>query len=109
MISILTLTFYYLILPFLLAAILLRLLKKYGAKPTEPAIIELYDKQPLEKKWFRAARRDSSGLRLLGDSETQGEAVENAYRAKEAATKVGEKAEFLVLNDKAEILEQVDS
>lgn len=109
MASILMLTFYYLVLPFLLAGLLLRLLRRYAPKLDDAAILELYGKHPLEKKWFRAVRRDARGLRLLGDSETHGEAVENAYRAKEAAVAAGEKAEFIVLNDRAEILEEVDS
>jgi hypothetical protein len=109
MLSFFTLIFYYLVLPFLLAGLLLRLIKKYGARAADPDVTELYRRHPIERKWFRAARRDGKGLHLLGDCETQGEAVEGAYRGKEAAVKAGEKAAFLVLNDKAEVLEQVES
>jgi hypothetical protein len=45
----------------------------------------------------------------LGDYEKQMEAVEAAYGGKEKAQAAGEKAEFLVFNDKAELLEQIDS
>lgn len=109
MISILMMAFYYIVLPFCLAALLLKLLRRYGARPLAPDIAELCAKSPIQKKSFRALRRDGQGLALLGDFETQPEAVEAAYRGKEAALRSGAKASFLVLNDKAETLEQIDA
>lgn len=97
---------FYLVVPFALGAWVIKLIRKHGASTVDPALAALAARQPLEKRWFRAVRRDPRGLVLLGDFETQAEAVEAAYRAKE---KAAEKASFLVVNDKAEVLEQVDS
>jgi len=105
----LTLILYYLVIPFLLSGAVLKLIKKYGKVAPDPALASLYSKEPLAKKWFRAARRDSHGTSLLGDSETHGEAVDRIYAARGRAQVLGEKAAFVVLNDKAEILEEVNS
>jgi hypothetical protein len=75
----------------------------------KPDVAALFDRSPIEPKYFRAARRDARGLEPLGDFEKQMEAVDAAYAAKEKAQAAGEKAEFLVFNDKAELLEQIDS
>jgi hypothetical protein len=99
---------YYLVLPFLAAWLVLRFLKKYAPHDIPEDIARLCAEKPIEKKFFRAVRRDHKGLRHLGDFETQPEAVECVYRAKEGAGKA-EKAAFLVLNDKGEVLEEVDA
>ncbi|MBI4061648.1 MAG: hypothetical protein HY403_09475 [Elusimicrobia bacterium] len=102
--------FYWIVLPFFFAWLLVRWLNKRSPRVPSPEVSALYAERPIEPKWFRAARRDHGGLlRWLGDYEKQPEAVDAAYAAKEAAAAAGEKASFLVLNDKAEILEQVDS
>ena len=103
------LPFYYLVLPFLLAGLLIRWLKKNAASLISEDVRRLYGEKPIEKKWFRALRRDHKGLRHLGDYEKQPEAVESAYQGRKDAAAAGEKASFLVLNDKAETLEQIDS
>lgn len=104
-----SLLFYYLVLPFLAAFVVLAFIRKYGRNEVPEDIARLCAEKPIERKCFRAARRDHKGLRFLGDFETQGEAVEAAYRGKEQAQAAGEKAEFLVLNDKGETLEEVDA
>jgi hypothetical protein len=101
---------YYLILPFFAASLVLKFIKKHGKIPVPPEIERLYREIPIEKKWFRTLRRDAQGRLLhLGDFETHVEAVDRAYLGKEEAVKAREKAAFLVLNDKAEVLEEVDS
>ena len=103
------LVFYYLILPFLAAWLVIRWLKKHAAHDIPADIQRLYTERPLDKKWHRALRRDQQGLRLLGDFETRPEAVEAAYQGRKDAASSGEKSAFLVLNAKGEVLEQVDS
>lgn len=104
-----TLLFFYFVLPALLAFLVLRFIKKHGASTQDPQVRALLDSDPLVPKWQRAVRRDAKGLLKLGDFETHLEAVDCAYKAKEQAQAAGDKASFLVVNEKAEILEQVDS
>jgi hypothetical protein len=100
---------YWVVMPLLMGWLLVRWIKK--TSPLIPAldVRDLFDRSPIEPKYFRAARRDGKGLTSLGDYEKQPEAVEAAYAGKEKAQAAGEKAEFLVFNDKAELLEQIDS
>ncbi len=100
---------YWVVLPLFLASLVVRWIKK--AAPLTPAldVRDLFDRAPIEPKHFRAARRDAKGLASLGDFEKQMEAVDAIYAGKEKAQAAGEKAEFLVFNDKAELLEQVDA
>jgi hypothetical protein len=100
---------YYLVLPFCAAALVLRFIKKYGRLELAPDIKRQLAESPIEKKFFRAVRRDSKELRLLGDFETHVDAVDCAYMGRKEARARNEKAAFLVLNDKGETLEQVDS
>jgi hypothetical protein len=101
---------YWVVLPIFLGCLVVRWLKKASPLVVPPEVSALYAERPIEPKWFRAARRDQGGLlRWLGDFEKQPEAVDAAYAGKEAAVASGEKAAFLVFNDKAELLEQVDS
>ena len=101
--------FYYLILPFFSAWLVLKILKKYSPAQVDADIARCYESRPLQPKFFRTVRRDHKGVSWLGDFETQGEAVECAYKGKEFAQSTGQKAAFIVLNAKAEILEEVDS
>ena len=100
---------YWIVLPLVLAWLVVRWIKKSAPLTPPPDVRGLFDGAPIEKKHFRAARRDAKGLTPLGDYEKQMEAVDAAYAGKEKAQAAGEKAEFLVFNDKAELLEQVDS
>lgn len=100
---------YYLVLPFVLAAAVLRLIKKYGDSRIPQDIEMLLDVRPIEKKFFRSWRRDLEGLAVIGDYETHGEAVEAAYLGRNHAKAAGHKAAFLITNDKGEVLEEVDS
>lgn len=105
-----SLLFYYVVLPMLGGYYVIKLIKKHGGSTVPPEVTALYAVQPVEKKWYRAARRDQNNrLTVLGDFETQLEAVDRAYLGKEEAQKAGEKASFLVLNDKGEVYQQVDS
>lgn len=99
---------YWVAVPILLGVFVIRWLQKHPL-PKAADVEDLFARAPLERRWFRAARRDARGLHALGDFEKQVEAVDAAYADKERAQAAGEKAQFLVFNDKAELLEQVDS
>lgn len=101
--------FYYIVLPFLAGAYVIRLIKKYAKDELPPDVARLIAERPVEKKWFRAVRRDARGLRMIGDYETRMDAVDAAYQACKDAKAAGQAAAFVVLNDKGEALEQVDS
>ena len=99
---------YWVVLPLLAGFVIVRWIKTC-APPTIP-YAALYAERPIEPKWFRAVARDRKGLlRPLGDYEKQPEAVDAIYRGREEAVSAGEKASFLVFNDKAELIEQIDS
>ncbi len=100
---------YWIGLPLFCGWLVVRWIQKTSPLLPAPDVSDLYASRPIEPKHYRAARRDGAGLSFLGDFEKRGEAVEAAYAAKEAAQSAGEKAEFLVLDDKAALLEQVDS
>jgi hypothetical protein len=100
---------YWVVLPLIIAGLVVRWIKKAAPLIPAPDVRDLFDRSPIEPKWFRAARRDATSLVSLGDFEKQMEAVEAAYAGKEKAQAAGQKAEFLVFNDKAELLEQIDS
>ncbi len=97
------------VLPTLAFVYVPKLAKKYFKTETPEDVRRLYEERPLEKGWYRAARRDHKSLRLLGDFETQIEAVDCAYLGKEEAQKAGDAASFFVLDDKLQILQQIDA
>ena len=109
MASLIALIVYYLVLPFVGAALVLKFIRKYGKNEIASDIKRLCAEKPIEKKWFRSVRRDHKGLRDLGDFETHGEAVDAIYAARKDAQASGDSAAFLVLNSKGETLEEVDS
>ena len=100
---------YWIVIPLLIAGLVVRWIKKTSPLIPAPDVRDLFDRSPIEPKWFRAARRDTKGLAPLGDFEKQMEAVDAAYAAKEKAQAADEKAEFLIFNSSAELLEQIDS
>ena len=100
---------YWIVLPLFMAWLVVRWIQKTAPLVPAPDVRDLFDRNPIERKYFRAARRDAQGLTPLGDFEKQPEAVEAAYAGKEKAQAADEKAQFLVFNDKAELLEQIDS
>ena len=105
------LIFYYLVLPFVLFALLLKLMRKYGGDTVPKEIRELCAVHPIEKKSFRALRVEGKigagavMLGELGDFESQEEAVDAAFEAKSKQAQSA--ADFIVLNDKGEILQQL--
>jgi len=109
MVSMVSLILYYLVVPFILAALVLKFIRKYGKNEIPADIRKLCEMRPIEKKFFRAVSRDQKELRFLGDFETHGDAVDCAYAGRKEAQGNKEKAAFLVLNDKGEVLEEVDS
>lgn len=100
---------YWVVLPLVCGWLVIRWINKHA--PLRPAddVAALFAAEPLEKRRFRALRRDAKGLVSLGDFDNQPDAVDRAYLGKEQAQKAGEKASFLVFNHKAELLEQVDA
>ncbi len=104
-----SLLLYYLIVPILAGAAVIAVIKKYGRQGPPEDVAALSAARPIARKTFRALRRDHRGVKILGDFETQPEAVEAAYRGKEEALAAKEHAAFLVLNDKGEIIEETDS
>jgi hypothetical protein len=106
---VISLLLYYLIIPIVAGAAVVAFIKKYGKHGPPEDVAALLAARPMEPKTFRAVRRDHRGVRILGDFETQPEAVEAAYRGKEEALAEKEHAAFLVLNAKGEILEETDS
>jgi len=100
---------YWIAIPMFFGWLLIRWIKKAAPLTPAPDVRDLFDRAPIEKRWFRAARRDAAGLASLGDFEKQIDAVDAAYLGKEKAQAAGAKAQFLVFNDKAELLEEVDS
>lgn len=99
---------YWVAVPVLLGVFVIRWIQKHPV-PKAADVEDLFARAPIERRFFRAARRDARGLAALGDFEKQVEAVDAAYAGKEKAVAAGEKASFLVFNDKAELLEQVDA
>ncbi len=100
---------YWVVAPIFMGWLVIRWIKKHAPLTPPSDVAALFAASPIEKKWFRAARRGAEGLTALGDFEKQPDAVDRAYLGKEQAQAKGEKASFLVFNDKAELLEQVDS
>ena len=100
---------YWVVLPIIAGWLVIRWIKKHAPLLPPDDIAALFAASPVEKKWFRAIKRGPQGLLALGDFEKQPDAVDRAYLGKEQAQAKGEKAAFLVYNDKAELLEQVDS
>ncbi len=100
--------FFYLVLPFILAAFVIRFIKKHGASQIPADVTALLAVDPVEKRFYRAARRDN-GLIKLGDFETHEEAVDAIYAARKRAREDKLKAAFIVLNDKGETLDWIDS
>ena len=100
---------YWVVFPIVAGWMVIRFIKKHSPYVPSPAVAALFSDHPLERRWFRAARREGDVIVWLGDFEKQPEAVDAIYLAKEEAQRKGERASFVVFNDKAEILEQVDS
>jgi hypothetical protein len=100
---------YWIVLPLLAAWFVIRWIKKTAPLVPPDDVSALFGERPLEKRWFRAVSRGPRGLAVLGDFEKMPDAVDRAYQGKEEAQSRGEKASFLVYNDKTELLEQVDS
>ena len=104
--------FYYLVLPFLLSAVIVWPIRKYSTDPVPKEIREFYAADPIDPKCFRALRADGRFghppvlLTKLGDFENQEDAVDTAFAAKSKALQ-NSKSSFLVLNDKGEILQEV--
>jgi hypothetical protein len=89
-------------------------LKKYAKSTVPSSVARLYAERPIEPKTFRVVRFDgpTDGEPIwLGDYETQPEAVDAAYtyRKKEREEEPGKKSSFMVLNDRGDFLEEVDT
>lgn len=103
------LLFYYLVLPFAAAAMIIRFIRRYGSPLTPKDVLRLCREQPLEKGTYRVLRRSGNTLSSLGDFETHEEAVDSAFLGRHTARNEGLQSSFYVVNQKAEILDQFDS
>lgn len=100
---------YWVVLPMIAGWLVVRWIRTQSPLVPPRDVRDLFDRDPIERKCFRAARRDAAGLSSLGDFESQPDAVDAAYAGKEKAQAAGAKAQFLVFNDKAELLQEIDS
>ncbi|MBI4422375.1 MAG: hypothetical protein HY554_01530 [Elusimicrobia bacterium] len=108
----LLLILYYLVLPFVLAALVVRLIRRYGADPVPEGVRRAVAADPPEPKTFRVLEveggvesRDAR-LTKIGDFDAQDKAVDAAYRRRGEEPKPG--LAWLVLNDRGDILQEVD-
>lgn len=99
---------YWLILPFLLAWGLVRLIKR-SPRPVAPDVAALLAKEPMPPASYAAARRDADGLAPLGVFEKLLDASDAAWRAQDAAKKAGVKGSFLVFDATGVVVEQIDA
>lgn len=100
---------YYLVLPFVAAAMIIRFIRRYGASTTPKDVLRLCRESPLEKGTYRVLRRSGAELTSLGDFETHEEAVDSAFLGRHTARSEGLPGSFFVVNPKAEILDRFDS
>lgn len=107
----LILIFYYLVLPFIFAALVRRLIRRFATDPVPPKVRELCARDPVEKKWYRvlevegAFASPEARFEKIGDFDAQDKAVDGAYlrRAEHSAAA----RSWLVLDDKGDILQEV--
>ncbi|MBI3548496.1 MAG: hypothetical protein HY078_05530 [Elusimicrobia bacterium] len=109
----LTLVFFYLVLPFIFAGFAIKFLKRHPARCPSPKLLETLSADPIEKKHFRAVRvegpleQENAAFSSLGDFEGQIEAVDAIYQARSSDRRAGASRTYLVLNHKGEILQQI--
>ena len=102
---------FWIVAPFVLGGLVIRFLRKYGADTVPPEVRRLCAGDPVERRRFRLVRAEGLGTPAasaskVGDFDLQQDAVDAAYlsRSKEPA---GRRSEFLVLDDKGDVLESV--
>jgi len=101
--------FYYLVLPILAGWLVIKFIKKYGQTPLPPDLPKMLLIDPIDRRMYRALRRDAEGLRKLGDFEKHEEAVDRIYAAREEARQAGIKASLLVVNEAGETLDLIEN
>lgn len=102
--------FYYIVLPFLLGYLVLRLIRRYGADPVPPQVRALCAEDPVEAKWFRVAEvrgdlKAGGAVAKLGDFDAQDKAVDAAYLSRGENPEPGRS--WLVLNERGDILQEI--
>lgn len=103
---------FYVALPFGLAALVLRFIKKYGASQVPSDVAAMLAVNPVDKRRYRAARRDEKGLFKLGadDFDAHEAAVDAIYAARQEWRDAGgKKAAFIVLDARGETLDWIDA
>lgn len=100
--------FYWLVLPFLLAFGLVKIIQR-SPRPVPADIKALLEKDPLPAKGWGAARRDAAGLASLGAFEKLLDASDAAWKAQAAAKAAGKKGSFLVFDAAGVVVEQADA
>ncbi len=99
--------FFYILLPFALSALLVRLIQQRGASTVPEAVRRHFAASPPAKRSFRVLRvegdgTDPSDLRTIGDYEEQDAAVDAAAQSNAASPG----RTHWVLNDRGEILRE---
>ena len=106
-----TLLLYYAFLPLFAGALVIALIKRFGAKEVAPAVRALLESRPMPPRTFRVARVDESKgpAVLVGDFETLDEAVDAAYKGRQELRSRGGRASFLVIDDSGDTLQEVEA
>lgn len=109
----LSLIFFYIVLPFMAAYLVHKLIKKYGADPTPAELRASCAREPIVKRCYRAVRVDGAfgqpGCKVakIGDFEKQEEAIDAAFLESCQSGQPGRR--WYVLNDEGEPLQEYKS
>lgn len=106
----LLLIFYYLVLPFLVAALVLRFIRRYGADPSPAEVRQNCADDPVEHLWFRVLEKrpdggGTIGVAKVGDFDAQDKAVDAAYSGRQKRS--DPTLSFLVVNEKGDVLQEI--
>lgn len=101
----LTIVLVYLVAPFVLAASVVKFLRRHAPDTVPPEVRRCVAEDPVPAKGYRALRREGPRVAKLGDFETQDEALETAFCARAAAA--ADAADYLVIDAKGDILRQL--
>ena len=105
------LLFYYLILPFGAAWLLLRFIRRFGADPAPESVRRNCAEDPVERKWFRVLEAQAVGdgaptrITKLGDFDVQEKAVDAAYQNREGRQEAGRS--WLVVDERGDVLQEI--
>ncbi|MBI4346932.1 MAG: hypothetical protein HY553_08765 [Elusimicrobia bacterium] len=101
---------YYLVLPFLAAALVLRFIRRYGADPSPAEVRQNCASDPVEHKCFRVLEKRpgagrAMGVAKVGDFDSQDKAVDAAYAGRDR--RADPAVSFLVVDEKGDVLQEI--